>query len=261
MSVVLDHWTFDPLLVIAAVVVAIHARGVLRLNARAAPSRARRRRKQATWFYLGVAVLLVVVESPIDWWSDSYFWMHMIQHLVLMFGAPVLIVVGAPWVPLTQGLPARVRRPIVRSLARGRWSSPLRLVGRTWWWPWVGVVGLNAAMVVWHLSGPLDLAQENQAVHIWLMHGSFFVFGMLFWLQLIDSRPFKVRLSAADQIIAIFGTAVVMWVVAMALSLFARGAWYSWYLAHEGPLLSPFADQQIGPGSFGSAATFGRCQR
>lgn len=107
---------------------------------------------------------------------------------------------------------------------------------------------MNVSLVLWHLAGPFDLAERNRAVHVWLMHGSFFVFGVLFWLQFIESRPFKVRLRAVDQIGAVMVTAVVMWVIAMALSIFSKGAWYPWYRVHEGPLLPPFADQQIGAG-------------
>lgn len=248
MSALVDHWSFDPFVIVATAVVAVHARGLYRLNRRAAPARARRRRRQAAWFYLGVVVLLVAVMSPVDYWSDEYLWMHMTQHLLLIFGAPVPIVVGAPWVPLLQGLPTRPRRVLVGTLARDRWASPLRRIGAAGWWPWFGVAGLSAALVFWHMPGPFDLAEDNQAVHIWLMHGSFFAFGVLFWLQFVDSRPFRVRLTAPQQIGAIFFLAVLMWVLAMAMSLLATGSWYTWYQVHEGSLLSPFADQQIGAG-------------
>lgn len=107
------------------------------------------------------------------------------------------------------------------------------------------------ALLFWHLPGPFDLAEQNQLVHIWGMHGSFFVFGVLFWMQVVDSRLFKVRLSAPDQIGVIFTTAVLIWVLAMAMSILAGGSWYTWYQVHEGPLLSPFAHGNEHPGQPG----------
>jgi putative membrane protein len=100
MSYILDHWSFDPFMIIAIVLVVWHEIGLARLKARSRPDRTRQRRLRSIWFYAGLAVLLIAVQSPIDYWADDYFFVHMIQHLLLMFAAPTLIVAGAPWQPL-----------------------------------------------------------------------------------------------------------------------------------------------------------------
>jgi len=194
-----DNWSFDPFAIIALILVCWHEVGLARLARKSRPERTRQRRLRSLWFYGGLAVLLIAVQSPIDYWADSYFFVHVIQHLLLMFAAPVLIVAGAPWQPLLEGLPGRLGKDATRQVMAGRWSRPVRAAGGFLLRPWVAVTGFNLAMVIWHLPGPFDLGTRNSAVHIWLMHGSFFLTGVLFWLQFIPSPPFRIKMSRAAQ--------------------------------------------------------------
>ena len=246
MSYITGHWSFDPFLILAVVVAAWHEVGLWRLARRSRPERTRERRLRSLWFYAGLAVLLIAVESPIDYWSDDYFLVHMIQHLLLMFAAPSLIVAGAPWQPLLAALPGRSGRSVTRGVLAGGWSRPLRAVAGFFVRPWVAVVLFNAVMIFWHLSGPFDLAENNQAVHIWLMHGSFFAAGVLFWLQFIPSPPFRRRLPLVSQAAALLATNVIMIGLAMALSIFVTHSVYTVYDHVPGITLPPYADQQIG---------------
>jgi len=186
------------------------------------------------------------VVSPIDYWADDYFFVHMFQHLLLMFAAPTLVVAGAPWQPLLDGLPGRSGQAITRGTLRGGWSRPLRAVGAFLLRPWVAVTLFSVAMVAWHLPVLFDLAARNQAVHIWLMHGSFFAVGVLFWLQFIPSPPFRRKMPLASQAVALIATNVVMWVLAMSMSILTQVSWYPVYNHIPGVTLAPFADQQIG---------------
>jgi putative membrane protein len=246
MSYITGHWSFDPFLILAVVVVAWHEVGLRRLARRSRPERTRERRLRSLWFYAGLAVLLIAVESPIDYWADDYFLVHMIQHLLLMFAAPSLIVAGAPWQPLLAALPGQSGRSVTRGVLAGGWSRPLRAVGGFFVRPWVAVALFNAVMIFWHLSGPFDLAEHNQAVHIWLMHGSFFAAGVLFWLQFIPSPPFRRRMPLVSQAAALLATNVIMIGLAMALSIFVTHSVYTVYDHVPGVTLPPYADQQIG---------------
>jgi putative membrane protein len=242
------HWSFDPFLIIAIILAVWHEIGLARLARRSRPERTRQRRLRSLWFYAGLAVLLIAVQSPIDYWADDYFFVHMIQHLLLMFAAPMLIVAGAPWQPLLDGLPWRTGRSVTAGVLRGGWSRPLRAVGGWLLRPWVAVVLFNAVMLFWHVPAPFDLAENNQYVHIWLMHSSFFIAGVLFWLQFIPSPPFRMRMPPEAQAAALVGTNVVMWILAMSMSFLTQVSWYPVYNHIPGVTLAPFADQQIGAG-------------
>jgi len=248
MNYVTGHWSFDPFLVIALVLAGWHEVGLRRLARRSRTRRTRQRRLRSICFYSGLAVLLIAVESPVDYWSDAYFFVHMLQHLLLMFAAPTLIVAAAPWQPLLDALPARFRRDATREVLVGGWSRPLRAVGGAVRQPWTSVILFNAVMIAWHIPALFSLARSNEFVHIWLMHGSFFAAGVLFWLQFIPSPPIRLRMPLVSQAAALVATNVVMWVLAMSLSIFSRGPVYQVYAHLPAVTLPAFADQQIGAG-------------
>lgn len=246
MSYVGRHWSLDPFVLIVAATVVMHEVGLARLQRRSAASRTRRRRWRSLMFYSGLCLLLLAVVSPIDYWADDYFYVHMFEHILISFFAPILIVAGAPWLPLMFTLPVGARRRVGRSLLLGSWSRPLRAVGRFVTNPWTALISFNIVMVVWHAPVLFDLAANNLNVHVWLMHGSLFVTGVLFWLQIIPSYPFRLKASPLWQMGSIISTNMVMFVLAMSLSIFTASSWYPVYANLPGITLPPFADQQIG---------------
>ena len=246
MNYVVRHWSFDPFIIGVVITVLAHERGLSRLRAHSAPERVRRRRRRSLLFYSGLAVLLAAVVSPIDYWSSDYFFVHMIEHVLIAFAAPVLIVAGAPWIPMMFALPVKTRRKVGRYFYLSDRARIFRAVGRFVRDPWVAVLSFNAAMLVWHVPRLFSLSENNQAVHIWLMHGSFIVTGVLFWLQIIPSYPMRPAKSAIWQAGAIITTDLTMTVLAISMSFLTAVSWYPTYAHLAGVTLSPFADQQIG---------------
>lgn len=246
MHYVTQNWSFDPFVIVVTIVVFAHELGLARLRTRSRANRAKTRRRHSIAFYGGLAMLLVAVDSPIDYWASSYFFVHMIEHILIMFAAPILIVVGAPWIPLMFALPVRARRKLGRAVMFGQWSRPLRAFGRMATNRWTALVTFNAAMVFWHIPVFFDDAEKNQVVHIWLMHSSFFITGILLWSQIIPSHPLRPRASYMWQTGAIIGTNVIMFLLAMSLGMFATTSWYVVYAHIPGVTMAPFVDQQIG---------------
>ena len=131
MSYLVDNWSFDPFVVVVAVIVVCTKLGLANLRRRSLSDRTRTRRLRSLFFYGGLALLLIAVMSPIDYWADDYFFVHMIEHILIAFFAPILIVAGAPWLPLLHGLPVGPRRRLMRVVAAraplasrcGRWAA------------------------------------------------------------------------------------------------------------------------------------------
>jgi putative membrane protein len=241
MSYLTGHWSFDPFLIIAVILAGWHEIGLARL-ARRDPEQAGRRRLRSLAFYGGLAVTLAAVDSPVEYWAGRYFFMHMVQHLLLMFAAPTLIVAGAPWQPLLSAIPDR-------AVAVGAgWSRRLRPAGGWLLRPWVAVVAFNLVMLFWHVPALLDLAENNHAVQIWLLHSSYLIVGIWFWLQFIPSPPLRMGMPPEAQAVALVATNVIMWLLAMSMSFLTSVSWYSVYDHVPGVTLPPFADQQIGAG-------------
>jgi cytochrome c oxidase assembly factor CtaG len=86
------------------------------------------------------------------------------------------------------------------------------------------------------------------------MLSTFFLAGLLFWLQFIPSRPFAPRLTAFGQISAVVVSNVVMTIIAISISFLTTHSLYTFGGAAMGMsmgtaphvTLSPYADQQIG---------------
>ena len=249
MNLLLQHWSFDPVLVVLAAAACVHAVGLYRrlrsLRAAGRPSPLGREwRLRAASFYAGLLVMAVAICSPIDYWADHYLFAHMIQHILLAFFAPPLIVLGAPWLSLQRGLPRPVRVGFARLAQRLRRRAALRRTGNLLADPRTALLAFNVDMVIWHLPGPFDLAERNSSVHIWGEHGGFIVFGVLLWLHLLDSPPLRPRLTRPQRVAAALATNAVMVAIAVSLVLFSHRA-YPVY-AHVGPgLFGQTADQQI----------------
>ena len=238
---------------VIAVVASVHGRG-LRLHVRAIAKSGRPVRPwigQALIFWAGLVVLLLAVVSPIDYWTDTYLSAHVVQHILLAFVAPPLIVLGAPWVPLLRGLPrpvaraygqllryTRARRPLADRPVWHAAASVRRIAAK----PYATVVLFNVNMLIWHLPGPFDLAARNVAVHIWLEHGTFFGLGVCLWLQIFGSYPFRPALAPMGRVAALIASNVTMVIIAMTMVMFTHDL-YPWYASRGASAQA--SDQQI----------------
>src|SRR3984885_2131612 len=73
-------------------------------------------------FVGGLLTIVIALDGPIDRYADELFWVHMIQHVLLLTVAPPLILLGRPWPRMWRALPLQVRTTVGRSIAQARWT-------------------------------------------------------------------------------------------------------------------------------------------
>jgi putative membrane protein len=137
----------------------------------------------------GLLLILLALVSPIDVLSSQLFFMHMIQHLLLVMLAPPLLMLANPLPFLLWGLPARARRRAgsLLSIALHR-QSRFRRVLRATTGP--GFVWLLYVVFLlgWHDPNMYNAALRSELVHD-IEHLTFFGSAMLYWWHVVGAGP------------------------------------------------------------------------
>ena len=210
-----------------------------RRHSRAAPQPLR-----TASFAAGLATIVIALQSPIDGYADQLFWVHMLQHVLLLTVAPPLILLGRPWPRMWQGLPIESRTRIGRTLAQGRCTAPLRRLAR----PVPAWVLFNATILAWHIPAAYNATLSSYAIHD-AEHAMFFFTGLLFWARVIDPGPLRPRLMWPVRIAFVIGAMVIGWMLAITLVMVTHPL-YTHYalLAHRPGGISALTDQQLAAG-------------
>src|ERR1700674_670340 len=110
LGVVFSYWPFEPAVLIGVALAAmLYVVGGIGL-------RKHRDGWRAVAFWLGLLTILLALQSPIEMLARQLFWVHMVQHLLLMVVAAPLLALAAPWTRLWRALPLRLRRLVARPL-------------------------------------------------------------------------------------------------------------------------------------------------
>lgn len=234
----LGGWSIQPPLAYVAIAAVLYwagGRGYRRTT---------HQRLRAASFAGGLATIVIALESPIDTYADQLFWVHMLQHVLLLTVAPPLILLGRPWPRMWRALPLQSRTKIGRAIALSRWAAPLRALAQ----PWSAWLLFNVTFVAWHLPAAYNLTLSSNAVHD-LEHAMFFFTGLLFWARVIDPGPLRPRLEWPMRIAYVISAMIVGWVLAITLVLVPHPL-YSHYalLAHRPGGLTAMTDQQLAGG-------------
>jgi putative membrane protein len=140
-------------------------------------------------FFAGIISLWIAVGSPLDAFDDVSLPVHMVQHLLLMAIAPPFILLGAPALPLLQGIPQSMARGVVGPCLR--WGLVKRLA-RFVSSPAFGWLAAALALIGWHIPAAFELALRSHSWHE-LEHISFFGTGLVFWWPVVQPWPSTAR--------------------------------------------------------------------
>jgi cytochrome c oxidase assembly factor CtaG len=242
-------------LILVAVALVLHVAGERRAARMRRRPRDRRARLRSASFYAGLATIVISLEGPIDTYAAKLFWVHMIQHVLLLTVAAPLIVLGAPWNSVWRPLPLGFRRSVAGTVAKARWTAPLRVIGHALGSPTGAFLAFAIDLTVWHIPGAYDLTLRHLWIHA-LEHTTFMLVGILLWAQVLESPPLPTRLRHEQRVYYMVGAAAVGWLLSLVLA-FAPSPLYSVYthIASRPGGISALTDQQLaggimlGPGS------------
>jgi putative membrane protein len=205
-------------------------------------------RWRTTAFACALAVSVLALQEPVDSLADELFWMHMVQHVLLLVVVAPLALLAAPWMRMWRALPLAARRGIAAWAIRGRTPAPLRAAARGAGRPAVAWTLLIGDLVAWHIPAAYDLTLRSDAVH-YTEHASFLVFALVAWAQVIDSPPFHSRLTYPQRVLFALFSMIGGWALALVLA-FASTPWYGVYshLGHRAGGISALTDQHLGAG-------------
>jgi putative membrane protein len=211
--------------------------GLARLGARTSYSR--RWRQRTICLALAWLSLFLALTSPIHTLGERLFWVHMIQHELLLLITAPLFVLGDVFSAVIAAFPRTFRSAIGNFLHASGLHGAFVFFSR----PLPAWVLGAAGLWIWHIPFLFDVTLRNDWVHA-AQHLTFLSTSYFFWLALLEARA---RQSAYGvSILYLFATALQTALLGVLLT-YSTHPWYSPYTFTAGQLgYSPLEDQQIG---------------
>lgn len=165
----LTPWSFEPLQIVPTVVVAaLYYRRAHTLAARGQPVPVWRQ----VSFWTGIGLVVLALNSPIDnLGEEHFFFMHMLQHVILGDLAPLCFVAG-------------MTGPILRPVLALPGFDRLRVLAH----PLVALPVWAIDLYVWHVPFLYDAALHHDSIHAF-EHFLFFTCGCLMWEPVLETLP------------------------------------------------------------------------
>lgn len=231
LATLLSDWHIEPTIVVGLVVAAaLYLRGA-RYSRRAGLAR------HLVWwracaFAAGLLVVFLALDSALDAAADTALTAHMVQHELLVMLAAPLLLVGAPLWPIWRAVPLSARRATLGWAIERRWPRRVgHLLGVVFFGPAQALALFVAGFSVWHIPALYDAALANDTLHA-VEHVTFLAVALLFWAQVLPSRPLRPRLSYAMRLVYL-GVAGLYSSVMGSVFMFSTAPFYPHYVAEQ----------------------------
>jgi len=185
------YWAWPPVVTIAIVIVGLLWVRAIRQVAREHPGNPYPRRRTVS-LVAAFALLLLALQSGLERYDTTLFSMHMIQHLILLFPVPILLLQAGPVTLLLRVASPRWRARALRVLQ----SRVVGVISH----PLVGWTLLVAVMWGTHLSILFDAALEDPFVHD-MEHMLYLSTALLFWAPIFSVDPIRHRLRGGGALV------------------------------------------------------------
>jgi cytochrome c oxidase assembly factor CtaG len=162
--------------------------------------------------------------SPIDVLSGQLFFMHMIQHLLLVMIVPPLLLIANPLPFIMWGLPVRARRNAGGLLRR---RSSFRRVLRAALAPGLVWMAFIAIYLGWHDPNAYNAALRSEFIHD-LEHLTFYLSAIFYWWLIIGSGPRLRSQSRGARLAFLLATVPINMAAGVAIA-FSSQPIYSYY--------------------------------
>jgi len=234
----LGTWTFDPALAAPLGMAAVlYAWGARTVSARHPDSPWSGRK--SVYFQSGIALLWVSLQGPIGAFDDTFFWAHMVQHVVLVMVCAPLLVLGAPVLLILRVSSPRLRRRWVVPVLRSRLAYALANPVTTW-------LLLALVIVGTHFTPFYELTLEHENMHRFVEHPLYLGAALLYFYPLLPGNLAPRRLSPALRMVSLSLMMVPETMTGFFIyaSPFVMYPFYAQVHRPFGP--GPLADQQLG---------------
>ena len=185
------YWAWPPVVTVALILIGLLWMRAVRQVAREHPGNPYPRRRTAS-FVAAALLLLLALQSGIERYDTTLFSVHMIQHLILLFPVPVLLLQAGPVTLLLRVASPRWRARIL-GLLQSRFVAVISH-------PLVGWTLIVAVMWGTHLSFLFDAALEDPVIHDF-EHLLYLGTALLFWAPVFSVDPIRHRLRGAGALV------------------------------------------------------------